>query len=207
MSRTLDMIADDEQALFDLLEEMGGDVTEEEAEAALDQWLAELGAERDQKLTNYARYIRVLEARADLKDEEVERLQKRGTTERARAKWMRGKLLAYLQTLQQKAIDTPLYRIARVRNGGKLPVILHAALPDIPERFQRYRIEFTVCRASLTQSARAAMDQLIREVRDCGGNALDRAEADLLTIRETLEAGEPLDFAHLGERGERLDIR
>jgi len=40
MSRTLFEITNDLQALDDLLTEIGGEVTEEDAEAAIDKWLS-----------------------------------------------------------------------------------------------------------------------------------------------------------------------
>jgi hypothetical protein len=207
MSRTLDMIAEEEFELAHVLEEMGGEITDDEAGAAVEAWLAALGEERDAKLTNYARFVRVLDARAQLKDEEIQRLRKRAQQDRARAKWMRDKLLDYLAGRGIKKHNTGLYELARVRNGGKRPVIVTGPIQDIPDPYLRSSIELRFCPGDLPSTAAALIASVLDHVQQAGGVSVHQTNPDLLRIREAIERGDALRFAELGDLGERLEIR
>jgi hypothetical protein len=207
MSRTLDMIAEEEFELASLLEEMEGEITDDEAGAAVEAWLAALGAERDAKLTNYARYIRVLEARAGLKDEEIERLKKRGQQDRARAKWMQDKLHAYLRNRGDKKLNTGLYELARVKNGGTPSVLIDVPLPEVPDEYKRCSATVRYNRADMDPDLLGMLDNLLNTLRLADAQLEQQEEPDKKRIRQALQAGKKLPFAHLGDLGERLEIR
>jgi hypothetical protein len=75
--RTLFEISTDLLALYDRIEELGGDVTAPDVEQAIDAWFERLSHERDEKLDNYAALIRELEARAQARRDEAKRLADR----------------------------------------------------------------------------------------------------------------------------------
>lgn len=154
MNRSLFKIGDDLLALDDLLEEQGGDLTMPEAEQAVDQWLSELQTDLHGKLDRYARYIADLEARADAKRAEVERLQERVHIEENRAKWLKGRLLEFFRTHGLTKVETPLHRFSVARNGGKLYPVLRVAPAELPERF---RFEFVTYKAN-TDDLRDALE-------------------------------------------------
>jgi hypothetical protein len=63
-TRTLFQISDDLHALAELLDESEGVIDNDLADAAVDQFLAELGAETDRKVDNYCALIKELEAKS-----------------------------------------------------------------------------------------------------------------------------------------------
>lgn len=81
MSRTLFDITDDLLALEELLSEVGGDVTDEQAEEAITEWFEELGEDRNSKLDGYVTLIAEFDARAEMRRREAARLQQRASVD------------------------------------------------------------------------------------------------------------------------------
>lgn len=72
--RSLFLISSDLDALEALLYDLGGEITDEAAEKAIDAWLGELGAERDAKVDNYCGLRQEFLARAEARQREADRL-------------------------------------------------------------------------------------------------------------------------------------
>jgi hypothetical protein len=178
--RTLHAIGEDLEALDAVLAEMGGDVSDAEAETAVDAWLAELGQERDAKLDRYAAYIADLEARAKVKREEAKRLAERSAAEEARVKMLKTRLMWFFAEHGLRKLDTPLCSFTVCANGGSLPVRLLVDAAALPAG---YRDEVVTWRPR-TDDLRAALES--------GSEIVD-------------DAGNPV--AELGERGTHLRIR
>jgi hypothetical protein len=126
VSQTLDGIEDGLDTLDAILAELGGDISEAEAEAAIDEWFNELGEARDAKLNGYARRIQGLETNATAKKEEERRLAGGRKRDEDAAAWMKRKLLGFVQrrgtTIKGKEtreLETPLFRFAETLNGGE----------------------------------------------------------------------------------------
>jgi hypothetical protein len=172
--RTLLDIEDDFLALDDLLAEMGGEVTEEEVERAIDKWFAELGEERDRKIQGYLKVYRERELHLTALVAEQDRLAARIKTIRSAMDWMKRRLHQFMQNMGLPAIGEKdgIFKAKRCKNGGALPVILSDP-KAVPEAYISKRI-------------------------------VESINTD--AIREKLLTGEPLPFAHLGERGEHLRI-
>jgi hypothetical protein len=124
---TLREIGEDLQALEDLLAEVGGDVTDEEAEAAIDAWLREAAESESQKLDRYADLIDALVGRARLRREEAERISSLASTDENTVKRLKNRLLWYLSERGVDRIDTQLHRIVVANNGGRAPLLLDPA--------------------------------------------------------------------------------
>lgn len=152
---TLFAIGADMEALETLLYEVGGDVSEDDATDAVESWFAELAEDRDRKLDGYGRYITELTARATAKRDEASRLLQRARTEEERARWLKDRLLRYLQDRGLKALDTPLHRFAVAGNGGRLPLVVDVEPEDLPEP---YRVEKRTFLRDETE-IRAALDR------------------------------------------------
>lgn len=133
MKRTLFEISDDLLALADLLEETGGEITDEAAENAIDDFFLELGAERDKKLDSYCALIREFEARQDVREQEAKRLLALAQTDGKNAKKLKERLLFFFQTQDLKKVETDRFKISRQANGGKMPVVLNPYLEEHPE--------------------------------------------------------------------------
>lgn len=176
MSRTLFDITDDLLALESLLSEVGGDVTDEQAEEAITEWFAELGEDRNAKLDGYVTLIAEFEARAEMRKKESQRIAARATIDANNSARLKDRLKAFFQIMDLKTVETDYHRITLANNGGKLPLILDGAYQTDPSLLP---------------------DEYQREV----------ITANTELIRARLEAGEQLDFAQLGERGQGIRIK
>lgn len=136
MPRTLLAISDDLIALEDLLSELGGDVTDEEAEKAIDDWLAALGTERDDKLDSYAALIAEFQYRAAARKDEAKRLQELARIDQANADRMKARLQYTFERMGWQKIETLRHRFSIVKSGGKLPLILKCQPDGLPQAFQ-----------------------------------------------------------------------
>lgn len=145
MTRTLFNISEDLRTLADLLEEVGGEVTSEEAEAAIDSFFAELGAERNNKIDSYCGLIRELEAKADVRKLEANRLLSLAATDELTARKLKFRLHAFLQLHGEQKIETARFKISRVKNGGKTPVEFSEYFQNNPEELPESlrRVVFT----------------------------------------------------------------
>lgn len=174
--RTLFQISDDLLALEDLLSEVGGDVTDEQAEEAIMNWFAELGDDRDEKLDGYVTLIAEFEARAEMRKREAQRIAARARVDESSVDRLKERLKVFFQVMGLKTVETDLHRITLANNGGKLPLVLQGAYETdatlLPDEFQK---------------------KIVTPDKDL--------------IRKKLEAGEMLEFASLGDRGQGIRIK
>ncbi len=178
MGITLREIEEDLEALEQLLSEVGGDVSDEEAEQAIDLWLQENQENLKRKLDGYATLIGTLEGTARGRMDEAKRLQGLAGVDSNAAKRLKDRLLWFMSNRNVAKIDTDHYKIAIAQNGGVAP--LHVESAATPEMM--YGSKY-------------------------GRFVKVRYEWDNAAIRDALKAGETLPFASLGERGQNLRIR
>lgn len=127
--RTLLDITDDIRALDDILAENGGDLSDPQIESVLSEWEAGLESDLETKLDAYAALITEWEARSEMRAVEAARLQKRAKTDAAAAEALRRRLQYVFEVRNLKPIETPRYRIALAKNGGKRPLDIHSEVP------------------------------------------------------------------------------
>lgn len=170
--RTLFSISDDINELTRLLDDIEDD--DLESEQLITSWLENLGEERDRKLDNYAAFISELEAKAEVRKKEAQRLAKLAASDEKRAAMLKEKLKWFFENNKLKTLETARYKLTLTKSGGKQPLILDDTISptELPEKFQKNHVE-----------------------------------ADKTAIRAALEAGEELDFAHLGDRSSTIRIR
>jgi hypothetical protein len=141
MSRTLFAISDDLNALADLLSEADGDITDEQLEAAVDKWFAELGAERDSKIDGYCALVKHFEATAAARKAEAARVDALATTDLNNAKRLKTRLHQFFMAHEIQKIETLRFKVARQNNGGALPIVIDPLLlehpEEIPEGYRR----------------------------------------------------------------------
>jgi ABC-type transporter Mla subunit MlaD len=169
--RTLFSISEDLDKLNELLDEAADDA---EQHQLINEWLEQLGEERDRKIDNYAALISEVTARAAVRRAEAQRLLELAQADENRAKLLKERLKSFFEVHKLKTIETTRYKLSLQRHGGKAPLILNEDMPPdhLPEQFRRTIVE-----------------------------------PDTKAIREALEAGEKLDFASLGERGQSIRIK
>lgn len=139
--RTLFDIGQDLATLADLLDEW--DDGDEQQQQLINDWFDKLGAERDGKLDGYCCYIAELQAKADARRKEADRLAKLAQSDESRIKLLKERLKTFFQEHELKTVQTARYKLNLAKNGGKLPVILKDAIDysAIDSRFQVISIE------------------------------------------------------------------
>jgi hypothetical protein len=145
MKRTLYEIGENMIALVGLLMETGGDVTDQEAENAIDQWLAETQSDLENKADSICCLIREFEARAEAREQEAKRLLALAATDTNQAKRLKERLKRFFDQHEIKKLETDRFKLWIQANGGAVPLII----PDqwerepasAPEAFQRRVIQ------------------------------------------------------------------
>lgn len=234
--QTLDLIDEDLGALEAILTELGGDITEEEAEAAVDAWFEELGAARDAKLNGYARRIQVLEGNAAAKKAEEQRLAQQRKRDEESAGWLKRRLLGFVQRRgvpikgkDTRQIVTPLYTFTETKNGGKQAITYLVAPKDLPEALREDVVTITV--RSGQAAFYEALNAMLMNLADVELEVQEGAKPVEEEVRAALERGaaafakrdeeekrtgemfpeypdeQILRFARLEPRGVRLAIR
>jgi hypothetical protein len=133
MNRTLFEIGDDLYALNDLLSEVGGEVSDEQAESAVDEWFAEVGTELDTKIDGYCALYKHFEAMQKARVDEANRLLALATTDGNNAKRLKTRLHQFFMAHNISKMETLRFKVARQNNGGALPIILDPAVEEHPE--------------------------------------------------------------------------
>ncbi|HOD84222.1 MAG TPA: siphovirus Gp157 family protein [Phycisphaerae bacterium] len=131
MKRTLLDITEDLQALDDLLTEAGGDITG--VEATVDAWLAELEQDLKGKVDNYAALITAMNARAEVRKAEADRLYHRAKVDAGNARFLRERLKAALESRGINRLETDRYKVGVAKVGGAVPVVIPDPAAVAPE--------------------------------------------------------------------------
>jgi len=170
---TLFEIGDEISALHDLLTEVGGELPDAEAEAAIDGWLRETDAALEKKVDGYCGLIREFEARSEAREIEAKRLMAIAGADLNQAKRLKDRLKAFLEIAGLKKVETPRFRVSVQANGGALPLIVPPAWErdpaEAPEAFQRRVIELD----------RNAIREAIRNDEETHGACLGERSTDL----------------------------
>jgi len=166
MSRTLLDITKDLRVLDELMGDLDGALVQTDGEVtpeiqamidAIDSWMAELDADLEGKVDNYAALVTELLARAEVRKAEADRLAKRARIDTDNAKWLKARLLGELQERGLKVVDTPRYRVSVAGNGGKIPlVVTDEARLMADERF--VRVERSLDAAAVREALDAGDD-------------------------------------------------
>ena len=141
--RTLIDITEDMRALDDLLEEAGGDVTDESVSQYVEKVVGEIEQDFNEKVDGYVAYIRHLELQAAARQEEAERLKKAADASKNAAKHLKDRLKVVMEMNGRKKAG--FKRTATVAgNGGKVPIEYPNGMPEgeqVPGQYRRIKIE------------------------------------------------------------------
>lgn len=153
---TLFQIADEIGALHDLLTECGGELADDQAEAAIDQWLAETDADLFKKVDGYCGLIREFEARSEAREIEAKRLMALAGADGNQAKRLKARLKDFLEICGLSKLQTEHFKLAIQANGGALPLIVppqwEAEPASAPESF--HKIEVKLDRDAIREAIR-----------------------------------------------------
>lgn len=144
MSTTLLEIRDERAthiaALEELLYDVGGDITEEEAAAAIDAWLAEADAPLKVKLDGYGSVIRERELKAAARKEEAARIAALAQTDANIAKRLKERLQWFFQEEGIEKMETDRFKFTLANNGGKAPILVSVPVDQLPAWAQRVTV-------------------------------------------------------------------
>lgn len=149
---TLFELSDEILNVEQMLESLDGE--NEDMVAVIDEYLAGIRGDLNQKLDNYAAFIRELEARSAARKDEADRLASRAKVDYNKAVRLKDCLRWYFLTHDVKSIETPRFRLTLAANGGKLPILLTLPVEELPSQ---YVIE-TVSHKANTDAIRAALE-------------------------------------------------
>lgn len=139
--RSLFDIGHDLIALDLLLDEIGGDVTDPQADAAITAWTAELANDEARKLDGWVGYVRQLEMEAAAAKAEAEQWLARVKSRESRIAWLKETLKRHLENTGRTKVQTLAGRTIAVQaNGGHPPVEIDAVDPyGLPDRLCEVR--------------------------------------------------------------------
>jgi len=132
MTRTLYEISADLAALESILLENAGDISDPAATAAFEEWERELSSDLIGKVDRYVGLITEMEARAEARQTEAERLQVLSDLDRKAAKSLRERLLQVMESRGIPPLQTPRFRVSIAKNGGKRPLDIRCGLDELP---------------------------------------------------------------------------
>lgn len=192
MTNTLRSIEEDIQALEDLLIEMGGDISDIEAEQAIDAWLEENKKNLQKKLDGYGTIIKSRLGLAAARKEEAQRLAAMAKTDENIVAKLKDRLMYFMNSQSVgKKIETTLHKFSIQANGGRAPVVMDTSVKTPEAEF-------------ITNATIEADDGTEYVVQDFIRVSYSW---DLEYIREVIERHGGLPIAHIGERGEHLRVR
>lgn len=133
---TLYEISEDLQAIDQLLMEIGGDVSDEQVDEAIKTWLNESTGELDAKTDNYCRFIKELEAQADARKTESQRLADLAGIGNNAAARLKARLKWFMEEHDIKKIDTKSFNVYIAQNGGVLPLCINCEPEQMPLQYR-----------------------------------------------------------------------
>ena len=110
-------IGDDELALHAILEEVGGDISDEEAEAAIEAWFAEIEQDLEKKVDGYCALVKHFTKVAEARKEEAKRIEAMAKADANRAERMKSRLQLFMQNTNRQKIETLRFKVRRQANG------------------------------------------------------------------------------------------
>lgn len=128
---TIYQICDDMAALDALLAETGGEITPE-AEAAFDQFEAELAANLRNKTDAYCALIAEIDARAASRKAEAKRLADRAKADERAADALRERLRFFWQQRALGKVETDRFTVSLAKLGGLQPLDIRCSIEDLP---------------------------------------------------------------------------
>jgi len=130
MSLTLMEITADIQAMDALLDEMGGDISNDDIATYVDQLLQENTNNFNHKVDNYVKYISALLAKAAYRKQESARLLANSKTCENKATLLKDRLKYHLAELGIKKLSTGNYDLNIKKHGGKQKLDIYSDVPD-----------------------------------------------------------------------------
>lgn len=207
-TRTLFQISDDLLALKTLIEEVGGDITDESTERAIDDWLNALENECSDKVDDYCALYKHYEAMARARQDEAERIAAMVKADNKAARKLKERLFVFFQNNEIEKMETLRFKVSVKANGGNVPVILTADAMNHPEELpeQYRRVKFEPDMDAIRRDCElldAMTDAITAQVVTSNGLLLDKE--NILRAQDLADTLEHI--GQLGTRGKHIEIR
>lgn len=197
--RSLWNIGQDMEALDALLDQVDGDISDPQAQAAVEQWMGELQHDTAAKVGRYIALLEKWDGEAVAARAVSDRYQQARKTRENRIAAMKRRLQQWMEQFGMKRIDTPAGRsVAIQKNGGVAPLVL----ADQGAVEESLRIAGEVVQQKLSE----ILCGVAVPAGDCLKFLRVSVELDSAALRQAAEAG-MVDFAQVMPRGESLRIR
>ncbi|HEX5081191.1 MAG TPA: siphovirus Gp157 family protein [Blastocatellia bacterium] len=201
---TLFQIVGEIGALHDLLTETGGELPNAEAEAAIDQWLAETNLALDTKVNSICWLIREFEGRADVREQAAKALLAIAATDANEAKRLKARLKLFLEMCGLEKFQTEHFKLNIQANGGKEPLVYPEGWDrdpaSAPERYHK-----TVIALDKEMLRRDAERTEAEAARLSDSFAHGRMTAE--QYNDAMRVFDENADVRLGERGKQLRIK
>lgn len=138
--KTLFSIHEDLITLDNLIEEMGGDISEPGVEATITKWFNELMDNEADKLAGYIAYVQQLDMEMDKAREVARDWSSKASSRENRIKWLKKRIMDYAKATNRDEIKTSSgYKICIQKNGGKpsWDLVDGTTVDTIPEEFTK----------------------------------------------------------------------
>jgi hypothetical protein len=202
LNRSLFQISDDVLALQDLLEEIEGDISEEQVEQAINEWFVENEKQLVTKLDSYGYLVRENEGRTVILRQEVERLQLLARSHEGIAKRLKNLMLLNFNKLGIDKFESVSFRFSVSGNGGKFPIEVHDGIDAaaLPPEFQRHSVEIDM------ESLRAQLEAWMAAINDYRKKHPACTEDDAAEALKSMRP-EALKYADIKPRGQHVRIK
>lgn len=208
MSKRLFDLSDEILALEAALDHE--ELTDDERQALVDAWL-EVQGDVETKLDHYAAFITSLEAYAEMRKYQAERMRRLAQADENRATRLREALRLYFRRHRLERFKTPRFTIALQASGGKRALIVPNSWEHEPE------LAPAIFRKVVTQldreNIRAYVESFYTQAEAATAGAKNDQERRLL-FKEWIERDEQaritkelIEGCELAERGTSIRIR
>jgi len=141
---TLFQIGDDVKALHNLLIECGGEITDDEAEAAIEEWFAETNAAAETKVNSICWLIREFEGRAEVREQAAKTLMASAGADANQAKRLKNRVKLFMEQCGFDKLQTEHFKLTIAANGGVVPLVIpkewEIEPASAPEAFHKVEI-------------------------------------------------------------------
>lgn len=144
MNKTLFDLSDEILQLDEKLSEIPEDDIEAQEAVLREYAVSSLQEDIYVKLNGYAKYIRELESRSDIRKNEAKRLLVRSKVDDNRATRLKDMLRWFFRFHDLKTYETELYRISLCNNGGILPLEITIPVDRLPSEYLKQEFSWAV---------------------------------------------------------------
>jgi len=169
MGKNIFDLSADMDALNDLLCDEDTNFDDPQVQQLLEQWSQETTGAFEGKVDNYCALVQTMEARAEIRRAEANRLFTRARSDARNAVRLKETLKYVFEQRGLRKLDTPRFRVGIQANGGKVPLKVDVPADKLPEQFRK--MEYSPDNEAIRAALEAGME-IPGCALECRGEAL-----------------------------------